>query len=130
MNVLVASSVRWTMAVSSLTSDRRRGGVALEQALDDLGLEHDVGEALGRPVVHRPGDVAAEVLLGRQHHSPTMAGCGPPVAGPPRVGTPPGPSPRRRRRQRRHGLADAGEPLAVALQRLLLAREHVELGTP
>ncbi len=42
----------------------RRGGIALEQPLRDLGLEHDVGQALGRPVVHLAGDLAAQVLLG------------------------------------------------------------------
>ena len=75
MNVLVASRVRWTIAISSWTSAARRGRVAIEEALDDLGLEHDVREALGRPVVHRPGDVAAEVLLGGEDH-PADAGRG------------------------------------------------------
>ena len=50
-----------------------RGRVAIQEALHDLGLEHDVRQALGRPVVHGPGDVAAEVLLGRQDHAVARA---------------------------------------------------------
>ena len=38
--------------------DRYRFGG--DQPLYDLRLEHDVREALGRPVVHRPRDLAAE----------------------------------------------------------------------
>ena len=37
--------------------------VAFHEALDDLGLEDDVREALGGAVVHRPGDLPAQVLL-------------------------------------------------------------------
>ena len=64
MNVLVASSVCWTIATSWRTSPWRHGRVLGDEPLDDLGLEHDVGQALGRAVVHRPGDLAAQVLLG------------------------------------------------------------------
>ena len=46
----------------------RQGRVLADEPLDDLGLEDDVGQALGRAVVHRPGDLAAQVLLGRQQH--------------------------------------------------------------
>ena len=38
------------------------------QALHDLRLEDDVGEALGRPVMHRPGDVTTQILLGGEDH--------------------------------------------------------------
>jgi hypothetical protein len=63
MNDLVASRVCWTIAMrADLGPGHDR--VAGHQAVHDLGLEHDVGEALGRAVVHRPGDLAAEVLLG------------------------------------------------------------------
>ena len=41
----------------------RRRWVALEQALDDLRLERDVGDALGRSVVHLARDLAAHLLL-------------------------------------------------------------------
>ena len=66
MNDLVASSVCWTIATSWRTSPLGAGRVGRHEALDDLGLEHDVGQALGRAVVHRPGDLAAQVLLGAE----------------------------------------------------------------
>ena len=47
----------------------RLGRVAFKQPLDDLRLQHDVGQALGRPVVHSPGDLPAEVLLGGEDQS-------------------------------------------------------------
>ena len=49
------------------------GRVAGDEPIDDLRLQDDVGQALGRPVVHRPGDLAAEVLLGGEH-DPRHAG--------------------------------------------------------
>ena len=41
----------------------RARGIALHEVLDDLGLEHDVGQALGGPIVHRAGDLASKILL-------------------------------------------------------------------
>ena len=70
MNDFVASSVCWTIAASWRTSARAAAGSRSDEPLDDLGLEDDVGQALGRAVVHRPGDLAAEVLLGGQDHPP------------------------------------------------------------
>ena len=66
MNDFVASSVCWTIATSWRTSPPALAGSRRHEPLDDLGLEDDVGQALGRPVVHRPGDLAAEVLLGAE----------------------------------------------------------------
>ena len=63
MNDLVASSVCWTIATSWRTSSPALAGSVADEPLDDLRLEDDVGQALGRSVVHRPGDLAAEVLL-------------------------------------------------------------------
>ena len=45
-----------------------RSRVAGHEALHDLGLEDDVRQALGRAVVHRAGDLAAQVLLGAEDH--------------------------------------------------------------
>jgi hypothetical protein len=67
MNVFVASRVRWTIA----TSCRPRPGLLgrlRHEAIHDLGLEDDVGQALGRPVVHLPGDLAPQVFLGGEDH--------------------------------------------------------------
>ena len=64
MNDFVASSVCWTIATSWRTSPPAFAGSRRHEPLDDLGLEDDVRQALGRAVVHRPGDLAAEVLLG------------------------------------------------------------------
>ena len=66
MNDFVASSVCWTIATSWRTSPWAIAGSRASEPLDDLGLEDDVRQALGRAVVHRPGDVAAEVLLGAE----------------------------------------------------------------
>ena len=66
MNDFVASSVCWTIETSWRTSPRAQLRVLRQESIDDLGLEDDVRQALGRPVVHRPGDIAAEILLGRQ----------------------------------------------------------------
>ena len=63
MKVLVASSVCWTIATSWRISPCASAGSLRDEPLHDLGLEDDVGEALGRAVVHRPGDLAAQVLL-------------------------------------------------------------------
>ena len=41
--------------------------VLAQEAFDDLGLEDDVRQALGRAIVHRPGDLTPEILLGGQH---------------------------------------------------------------
>ena len=68
MNDFVASRVDWTIAMSSRVSGLAASGSRGDQPVDDLGLEDDVGQALGGPVVHRPGDVAAEILLGREDH--------------------------------------------------------------
>ena len=64
MNVFVASSVCWTISTSWWTSAAGAARILVDQALDDLGLEHDVGQALGGPVMHRARDLATEVLLG------------------------------------------------------------------
>ena len=45
---------------------RRGGRIARDEPLDDLGLEDDVREALGRAVVHGPRDLAAQILLRAQ----------------------------------------------------------------
>ena len=66
MKVLVASSVCWTICTSRPQLAPGHGRVALQEPVHDLGLEHDVGQRLRRPVVHGPGDLAAQVLLGGQ----------------------------------------------------------------
>ena len=66
MNDFVASRVCWTIEMSWRTSALRARRIAREQPLHDLRLQDDVREALCRPVVHRPGDLAAQILLGRQ----------------------------------------------------------------
>ena len=116
MNDFVASSVCWTIATSSRTSPLRLLRVRADQPLDDLGLEHDVRQALGRPVVHRPGDLAPQVLLGAQdqprdrRRTASRAVC----RGRPR--------PRRRPRAVASGLADAERAAGVAGERIPEAR--------
>ena len=68
MNVFVASRVRWTIDDELARPRRRPRPDRVEQAFHDLGLEHDVRQALRRPVVHLPRDLAAQVLLGGEDH--------------------------------------------------------------
>ena len=42
-------------------------GILAQQALYDFRLQGDVGDALGRPVVHLAGDLAAHLLLCLEH---------------------------------------------------------------
>ena len=129
MNDFVASSVCWTIATSWRTSPAPCR-IALDEALDDLGLEHDVRQALGRPVVHRPGDLAAEVLLGIEDQ-PRDGGRHRGV-----VVRPPAPRHRRAGRIRRIsagsrppiGREVLGDRVAVAGQGAALALEDVDLG--
>ncbi len=74
MNDFVASRVCWTIATSWRTSPAARSGSLRDEPLHDLGLEDDVRQALGRAVVHRPGDLAAQVLLGAQEQPRDTAG--------------------------------------------------------
>ena len=76
MKFLVASSVCWTIETSSCSSPVALVGSRVEQPLHDLRLEDDVGQRLGRPVVHRAGDLAAQVLLGGQDDARDGGGLG------------------------------------------------------
>ena len=69
MKPFVASRVCWTIWTRSRSSPFACVGIAIEQPLHDLGLERDVRERLRRPVVHRPRDLAAQVLLGVEDHA-------------------------------------------------------------
>ena len=124
MNVLVASSVCWTIATSWRTSAPALRRILVDQALDDLGLEHDVGQALGGSVVHRPGDLAAEVLLGVEQETRHGRGTTPPLGSPPTAagafvaGTAP----------KAGELIDVqGERLAIAAEGPALALEDLDL---
>ena len=109
--------------------------VAAEQPFHDLGLEDDVRQALGRPVVHRPGDLAAEILLGVEddpRHRRAAARRRQPRGRPPRhrraAPTDPAPSTgsgRRTSRPRaRQAVAEPGERLALALEDVDLGLHH------
>ena len=120
MKVLVASSVCWTIEMSCWTSPDCGLGILADQALDDLCLEDDVGEALGRAVMHRPGDLAAQVLLGthqesghRRRHR-LVAGAVGPTHGLIACGAP--------------ALEVVGDGVAVARERPPLAVEDLDLG--
>ena len=132
MNDFVASSVCWTIATSWRTSPLAPSRVAADEPLDDLGLEDDVRQALGRAVVHRPGDLAAEVLLGAQD-DPGDAGrrhVAPQRRRHRRPAHRPRPRAPRRPRRRRRGRRQARRPIAEPGQRLALALEDVDLGSP
>ena len=99
------------------------GVAACHQALHDLGLERDVGEALRRPVVHLAGDLPAELLLGAQERLRTA----------PRPGARRGRAPRGAAAAGRSGRAapapgpGAARRSRIALQGPLLAFEHLLL---
>ena len=128
MKVFVASSVCWTIATSWRTSPCAMRGIALHEALHDLGLEHDVGQALGRAVVHRPGDLAAQVLLGGED-DPRERGRQRPSSGVrgrrPRRRSP---STAARRVQARRPAPGSAMAVPVAGERLALALQDVDLG--
>ena len=121
MNVFVASSACWTIATSSLSSCRGTRGVALEEALDDLCLKSDVGDALRRPVVHLACDLAAHLLLCRE----TVGRLGRRWSG-----DRPATAADLRRRTCGHGTHDgqrARDAIHEALQSALLATQDVKL---
>src|SRR5439155_1048108 len=94
--------------------------IAAEQAIHDLGLEGDVRQALGRAVVHRPGDLAAEILLGVEDDPRHRAAT---------VGAASGREERRAAADRLDPAVDPGElgeHLAEPRQGLVLALEDVD----
>jgi len=126
MNVLVSPPPPHQLA--NLRPSGRR--IAVHQTLHDLGLEDDVREALGGAVVHRPGDVAAQVLQGRLEEAVHggRADAGSHGLGRPRPGE-------RRRRSRQidateggHLAAQVRQGVAITQQHLLLALQHLDLG--
>ena len=129
MNDLVASSVCWTMAIELADLVAGLGRVRRHEPLDDLGLEDDVGQALGGAVVHRPGDLATEVLLRAEEQARDGRRDAARVGGPRAAGAdlgrtrPPG-SARPGTAQR---LGIGGEGIAVAAEGPALALEDVDL---
>ena len=108
-------------------------GSRRHQALDDLGLEDDVGQALGGAVVHRPGDLAAQVLL-RVEHQPRD---GRRHRARPRSETAGADARRRRPPSSAHVAASASSDsayaasgVAIAPERPSLALEDVDLRSP
>ena len=63
MNVFVASSACWTIADELVEFVRGARRLALEEALNDLSLKRDIGDALRGSVVHLARDLATHLLL-------------------------------------------------------------------
>ena len=122
MKDFVASRVCWTIATSCRTSAPGLARIGRHEPLDDLGLEHDVRQALGRSVVHRAGDLAAQVLLGTEQEARDggrdAAGVGEGLLG--------GGRSLRGTRRRRH-VAEGGERLGVHREGVAVSAEGPSL---
>ena len=130
MNDLVASRVCWTIAIELADLVAGLGRVRRHEPLDDLGLQDDVGQALGGAVVHRPGDLAPEVFLRAEQQAGDGRRDAARVRGPRPAGADLGRTGRRRWARRWNAaqrLGIRGERIAVPAERPSLALEDVDL---